>query len=79
MTPELKQADIDRLARELYSRQHLCSACFGRVTWAERFGGHCPHCSAVIMAGPIRPERARAMLAELKARRAELGLAGEGA
>ena len=69
-----KQANIDRLARELFVRCRLCSACHGAVTLAEQLQGCCPHCGAIILAGPIDPDRAREMLATLKARRVVLGL-----
>jgi hypothetical protein len=69
-----RQEDIDRSARELYDRDHHCGACHGLVSLADQLGGRCPHCGALIMAGPIMPDRAAAMLAELKARRVALGL-----
>lgn len=75
MTTQPKQADVDRLARELYAAYRLCSMCFGAVTLADTLTMHCPHCRVVILPGPdITPERGREMLAALRARRAELGL-----
>jgi hypothetical protein len=70
---EVRQANIDYLARGLYGRYRLCSTCFGAVTLAEQLQGCCPHCQSLILAGPdITPERGREMLATLKARRVEL-------
>ena len=73
-TSQPRQSDIDYLARDLYARYRRCSACHGLVTLAEQLAAHCPHCRAVILAGPIDPERARVMLDTLRARRVELGL-----
>ena len=64
----------DRLARELYDRYHPCPQCGGLVSLADQLGGACPHCAALIMAGPITPDRAAAMLTELQRRRGEIGL-----
>lgn len=70
---EVRQANIDYLARELYGRYRLCSTCFGAVTLAEQLQGRCPYCGGVILAGPdVTPERGREMLATLEKRRAEL-------
>ena len=72
---EARQANIDYLARGLYDRYRLCSTCSGAVTLAKQLQGRCPHCGAIILAGPdITPERGREMLATLEARRVELGL-----
>lgn len=72
--PQPKQEDVDRAARELYDPARLCQFCHKAVNLAQQLEGRCPHCDAIIMAGPIDPERARVMLATLKARRASLGL-----
>ncbi len=72
--PKPNQEDVDRAARELYDPARLCQFCGKAVSLAEQLEGHCPHCRAVILAGPITPERARAMLDTLKRRRVELGL-----
>jgi len=65
----------DRLARELYDKYHPCGACHGLVSLAHQLAGKCPHCQAIIIAGPdITPDRGRAMLLELQRRRGELGL-----
>ncbi len=69
------EADVDRLARELYLPDRQCPFCRGAVTLADQLRMNCPHCRAVILPGPITPERAREMLAELTARRAALALA----
>lgn len=75
MTSEVQQADIDRMARELYQHGGYCGGCRHSLTLAEQLQGRCPHCQAFILAGPdITPERGRAMLGTLKARRRELGL-----
>ncbi len=64
----------DRLARELHDRYHPCPQCGGLVSLADQLGGACPHCAALIMAGPITPDRAGAMLTELLRRRGDLGM-----
>ncbi len=72
------QENIDRSARELFDRDHLCGACHGLISLADQLGGRCPHCKALLLAGPdMTPDRAGAMLAELKARRRELGLSDQ--
>ena len=76
MTINLEERD--RLARELHDAYHLCPQCGGRVSLADQLGGACPHCAALIMAGPITPDRARAMLAELQRRRGDLGVSRGG-
>jgi Zn finger protein HypA/HybF involved in hydrogenase expression len=77
--PQPNQADVDRAARELYQPFGKCYECRRAVTLAEALQFKCPHCGAVYLPGLITPERARVMLDTLKRRRAELGLAGEGA
>ena len=73
MTPN--QEDVDRMARELYQHGGYCGGCRHSLTLAEQLQGRCPHCGAVILAGPdITPERGRARLDSLKRRRVELGL-----
>jgi hypothetical protein len=74
---ELQSANLDRLARELYLPGRLCPICFSAVTLADQLRMKCSHCRAVILPGPISPERAGEMLAELTARRAALGLEKE--
>lgn len=71
------QAEIDRLARELYVRGQRCphQPCFAEISWADLLKGRCPRCNQILLAGPdITPEKGREMLVVLQARRKELGL-----
>jgi DNA-directed RNA polymerase subunit RPC12/RpoP len=71
-----KQNDLDYMARELYDycRRHV-APCLGYISLYDELIGRCPHCGSLIVAGPrVTPERAREMLAVLRARRRELGL-----
>jgi hypothetical protein len=59
----------------IYKRLHSCGNCREPLSLYDRLCGPCPRCGAVNLASPdITPDVARAMLAELKARRRELGL-----
>jgi len=71
------QANVDRLARELHAPHRLCLFCRAAVTLADQLRMICPHCRAMILPGPITPERGREMLATLEARRAAMGLMPE--
>lgn len=77
--------NLDRAARELYDRRYPhWPGCFEQMTFADvlrarAFGAPCPHCGKFTMQGlapDVSPERAAEMLAELQARRRELGLEG---
>ncbi len=74
MTSEVQQANVDRMAQELYQTHGHCRQCKQTVPLADALQCHCPHCGAIYLPGAITPERGRAMLATLKARRRELGL-----
>lgn len=71
------EADKDRLARELYDRtRYHVAPCLALISFYDELSGRCPKCGSIIVAGPgITPERAKEMLAELRARREKLGLA----
>lgn len=75
--------DFDRSARELHEpRYPHWPGCFENRTLedvlsARAFGTPCPHCGRYTVQGlapDVSPKRAAEMLAELKARRLELGL-----
>jgi len=68
--------DRDLAAKSLYEVSgHHVAPCSGPLTLYDRLTGVCPHCGAVIVAGPdITPERAAEMLRELQWRRWVLGL-----
>lgn len=73
-------ADLDRAARRLYEplgAAVTCARCRRELSLAECLKHECSACGALTVAGlapDVTPERARKMLAELRARRAELGL-----
>ena len=67
-------SDRDRMARELYQHGGYCGGCRRSITLADALQFCCPHCRAIYLPGAITPERGRAMLAELRARRREWGL-----
>ena len=71
------QAEIDRLARELFVRSHRCphQPCFVEISWADLLKGRCPRCDQILLAGPdITPQKEREMLATLQTHWRELGL-----
>jgi hypothetical protein len=72
------ESDRDRAARELYDRRtpHW-PGCLGLLALADSLRHRCPHCGKWTMQGlapEVTPERASEMLADLRARRGELGL-----
>ncbi len=69
-----QQSDMDYLARRLYEHDRNCANCGKSISLADQLRGKCPKCGAIMLAGPIDPDRAREMLQELKARRVQLGL-----
>ncbi|MBI3242329.1 MAG: hypothetical protein HYZ49_08560 [Chloroflexi bacterium] len=76
MTPT-QQANLDRMARELYDRRRLCPSCKGAVSLANELQGACPHCGGLLLAGPLFDPAQ--MLATLQWRRVELGLSVDAA
>jgi len=74
---QVSSAVIDSAAARLYLDFTLCPDCLEPMTLADVLRFCCPHCHAITLAGKgpdVTPERAREMLAELKARRVALGL-----
>lgn len=69
-----QQSDFDYLAQRLYEHDRTCAKCGKAIALADQLAGKCPKCGALMLAGPIDPDRAREMLAELQARRLALGL-----
>lgn len=73
-------ADLDRAARSLYEPLGAavrCARCGRELSLAECLKHECSACGALTVQGlapDVTPERARKMLAALRARRAELGL-----
>lgn len=72
------ESDRDRAARELYDRRtpHW-PGCGGLMSLADMLRHTCPECGQFTLQGldpAVTPERAVEMLAELGARRLELGL-----
>ena len=70
------QSDQDYLAQRLYEHDRTCAKCGKSISLADQLRGKCPKCGAFMLAGPITPDRARAMLSELQARRVTLGIEG---
>lgn len=64
---------LTQRARELYQPIHVCQ-CGHLVNLAAALKGSCPACHRLSLAGPITPDRARQMLAELEGERIRLGL-----
>jgi hypothetical protein len=66
----------DEQARGLYTQAQFNCDCGEPITLYYALRGRCPRCERIVVAGPdaTTPETARQVLAEIEARRRELGL-----
>ena len=74
----MNQADIDQMARDLYSRLGICWECRHEYTLSDGLLFICPHCGEKILPSidEMTREQGKELLATLRQRREELRAAG---